>query len=136
VRIICFPLFLGLNGSPYVKLKLRANWAMSSEIFPESRFPGGRLNQALQGAVKAAGHLSFYPPVWVILFFGVVSVTFGLYFINREPTLVSLVYEFMVIFLLLSCIYFIYDLDTPFSGLINVKPEAFQTVYQRMLSLP
>jgi hypothetical protein len=79
---------------------------------------------------------NLYPPVWVILFFGVVSVTFGLYFINREPTLVSLVYEFMVIFLLLSCIYFIYDLDTPFSGLINVKPEAFQTVYQKMLSLP
>ena len=42
----------------------------------------------------------------------------------------------MVIFLVLACIYFIFDLDTPFSGLITVKPAAFSTVYLRMLSLP
>jgi hypothetical protein len=79
---------------------------------------------------------NLYPPVWVILIFGVISVVYGLYFINREPTVVSLIYEFMVIFLVLSCIYFIFDLDTPFSGLITVKPAAFSTVYLRMLSLP
>lgn len=90
--------------------------------------------QRLSRANLMQGNL--YPPVWVILFFGVISVCFGLYFINREPTWVSLVYEFMVIFMLLSCIYFIVDLDTPFSGLINISPSAFQTVYQKMLSLP
>jgi hypothetical protein len=79
---------------------------------------------------------NLYPPVWVILIFGFISVVYGLYFINREPTVVSLIYEFMVIFLVFSCIYFIYDLDTPFSGLITVKPEAFRTVYLKMLSLP
>ncbi|PIU52812.1 MAG: hypothetical protein COS90_09575 [Deltaproteobacteria bacterium CG07_land_8_20_14_0_80_60_11] len=79
---------------------------------------------------------NLYPPVWMILMFGLVSVIFGLYFINREPTLVSLIYEFMVIFMVLACIYFIFDLDTPFSGLITVKPEAFRTVYLKMLSLP
>jgi hypothetical protein len=79
---------------------------------------------------------NLYPPVWVILIFGFISVVYGLYFINREPTVVSLIYEFMVIFLVLSCIYFIFDLDTPFSGLITVKPAAFSTVYLRMLSLP
>jgi hypothetical protein len=42
----------------------------------------------------------------------------------------------MVIFMVLACIYFIYDLDTPFSGLITVKPDAFRTVYLKMLSLP
>ena len=68
---------------------------------------------------------NLYPPVWVILIFGFISVVYGLYFINREPTVVSLIYEFMVIFLVLSCIYFIYDLDTPFSGLITVKPGGF-----------
>jgi hypothetical protein len=78
---------------------------------------------------------NLYSPVWMILMFGLVSVIFGLYFINREPTLVSLIYEFMIIFLVLSCIYFIFDLDTPFSGLITVKPEAFRTVYLKMLSL-
>jgi hypothetical protein len=79
---------------------------------------------------------NLYPPVWVILIFGFISVIYGLYFINREPTVVSLIYEFMIIFLVLACIYFIYDINTPFSGLINVKPEAFQTVYQKMLNSP
>ena len=47
----------------------------------------------------------------------------------------SLIYEFMVLFLVLSCIYFIYDLDTPFSGLIILKPGAFQAIYLKMLSI-
>jgi len=79
---------------------------------------------------------NLYPPVWMILMFGLVSVIFGLYFINREPTLVSQIYEFMVIYMVLACLYFIFDLDTPFSGLITVKSEAFRTVYLKMLSLP
>ena len=79
---------------------------------------------------------NLYPPVWVILIFGFISVSYGLYFINREPTVVSLIYEFMVLFLVLSCIYFIYDLDTPFSGLIILKPDALQTIYLKMLSFP
>jgi hypothetical protein len=79
---------------------------------------------------------NLYPPVWVILVFGFLSVVYGLYFINREPTVVSLIYEFMIIFLVLSCVYFIYDLDTPFSGLITLKPDAFRTVYLKMLILP
>jgi hypothetical protein len=76
---------------------------------------------------------NLYPPVWVILIFGFISMVYGLYFINREPTLVSLIYEFMVLFMVLSCIYFIYDLDTPFSGLIILKPESFQTIYLKLL---
>jgi hypothetical protein len=79
---------------------------------------------------------NLYPPVWVILIFGYISVIYGLYFINREPTVVSLIYEFMIIFLVLACLYFIYDINTPFSGLITVKPEAFQSVYLKMLSSP
>jgi hypothetical protein len=79
---------------------------------------------------------NLYPPVYVILIFGFISVVFSLYFINREPTVVSLIYEFMVLFLVLSCIYFIYDLDTPFSGLIILKPDAFQAIYLKMPSLP
>ena len=79
---------------------------------------------------------NLYPPVWMILMFGLVAVIFGLYFINREPTLFSLIYEFMIIFMVLACLYFIFDIDTPFSGLITVKPDAFRTVYLKMLSLP
>ena len=62
-------------------------------------------------------------------------MVYGLYFINREPTVVSLIYEFMVLFLVLSCIYFIYDLDTPFSGWIILKPDALQIIQLKMISL-
>jgi hypothetical protein len=79
---------------------------------------------------------NLYPPVWVILIFGFISVIYGLYFIKCEPTAVSLIYEFMIIFLVLACIYFIYDINTPFSGLITVKPEAFRAVYLKMLNSP
>jgi hypothetical protein len=98
----------------------------------------GNLNEADRQRSSRANILqgNLYPPVWVILIFGFISVVYGLYFINREPTLVSLIYEFMIIFLVLACVYFIFDLDTPFSGLITVKPEAFRTVYLKMLAAP
>jgi hypothetical protein len=96
------------------------------------------LTEAGRHRTSRAGTLqgNLYPPVWMILMFGFVSVIFGLYFINREPTLVSLIYEFMIIFMVLACLYFIFDIDTPFSGLITVKPEAFQAIYLKMASLP
>lgn len=111
--------------------ELKSDPTKNDEIYSNLTEAG---RQRLSRESMMQGNL--YPPVWVILFFGALSVTYGLYFINRDPTLVSMIYEFMVIFLLLSCIYFIVDLDTPFSGLINITPEAFKTVYQKMLSLP
>jgi hypothetical protein len=42
----------------------------------------------------------------------------------------------MVLFTLMAGIYFIIDLDTPFSGLVKVAPDAFQEVYKAMLALP
>ena len=113
----------------FYELKDDAN--KTGELFTNLTEAG---RQRSSRATTLQGNL--YPPVWVILVFGFISVVYGLYFINRQPTVVSLIYEFMVIFLVLACIYFIFDLDTPFSGLITVKPAAFQTVYLRMLSLP
>lgn len=78
---------------------------------------------------------NLYAPVWVILVFGFIALIYSLYFINREPTAVSIGYEFMVIFLVLSCIYFIYELDTPFSGLIILTPDALQIIHLKMVSL-
>lgn len=78
---------------------------------------------------------NLYPPVWVILWFGFASVVFGLYSFNRQQNAVSLIFEFMVIFLVLACLYFIYDINTPFSGIINVQPDMFQGIYTKMLAL-
>jgi hypothetical protein len=111
--------------------ELKSDQTKSDELYTNLTEAG---RQRLSRTTILQGNL--YPPVYVILIFGFLSVVYGLYFINREPTAVSLIFEFMVIFMVLSCLYFIFDLDTPFSGLIAVKPEAFQTVYLKMLAIP
>lgn len=78
---------------------------------------------------------NLYPPIWVIIVFGFLTVIFGLYFIHMQQTPVRVVFDFMVIFLVLSCIYFVYDINTPFSGYIVVKPEIFQNVHAKMVAL-
>jgi hypothetical protein len=88
-----------------------------------------RLSRAL--ATKS----NLYPPVWVIIVFGFVTVLYGLYFNHGEQNAVRLIFDCMVIFVVLCCIYFIYDIDTPFSGYVVVKPEVFKIVYARMLGL-
>ena len=145
----------------YVKTVIDVEWsemekgAMSPEagqrfddiwsIFYELVSDPSKSSELYTNIAEAGSHRSsrastlqgnLYPPIWMILIFGLVSVIFGLYFINREPTLVALIYEFMVIFMVLACLYFIFDIDTPFSGLITVKPDAFRTAYLKMLSLP
>lgn len=90
--------------------------------------------QRLFRSTTVKGNL--YPTVWIILFFGFGSVVFGLYLLNRQPTIVSLIFEFMVVFIVLTCLLFIYDINTPFSGFITVQPDAFQVVYHKMLRLP
>jgi len=98
----------------------------------------GYLSTASQQRLSRALHVkgNLYPPVWVIIIFGFLSVCYGLYFTNLEHNLAQWLFEFMVVFLVLSCIFFIYDIDTPFSGYIIVDPLAFQDVYTRMLSQP
>lgn len=127
--------------SPEAEQRFEAIWSRYYELKSDPN----QLGQLYTDLTEAARQRSYrstmlqsnlYPPVYVILIFGFISVVFSLYFINREPTVVSLIYEFMVIFLVLSCVYFVFDLDTPFSGLIILKPDAFQTVYLKMLSLP
>jgi Protein of unknown function (DUF4239) len=127
--------------SPEADQRFDAIWAKFTDLKDDSTKIGEiytNLTEAGRQRLSRANILqgNLYPPVWVILIFGFISVVYGLYFINREPTLVSLIYEFMIIFLVLACVYFIFDLDTPFSGLINVKPAVFRTVYLKMLASP
>jgi hypothetical protein len=126
--------------SPEANRRFEAIWSRYYELKGDSNI----LEELYANLTEAGRQRSYrstmlqsnlYPPVYVILIFGFISLVFSLYFINREPTVVSLIYEFMVIFLVLSCVYFVFDLDTPFSGLIILKPDAFRTVYLKMLSL-
>ncbi|MGO9175731.1 MAG: hypothetical protein ACLQED_06265 [Desulfobaccales bacterium] len=92
----------------------------------------GRQRQSRATTMKG----NLYPTVWIILIFGFGSMVFGLVLLNRHQTPVSFIFEFMVIFMVLSCLLFIWDIDTPFSGFIMVQPDPFQVIYQKMLSLP
>jgi len=51
----------------------------------------------------------------------------------QEPVII--VFDFMVVFIVLSCIYFIYDINTPFSGYITVSPDVFEKVHAQMQAL-
>ncbi|MEW6659395.1 MAG: hypothetical protein AB1424_12120 [Thermodesulfobacteriota bacterium] len=79
---------------------------------------------------------NLYPPIWVIIVFGFISVCYGLYFFHIQQNLVRLIFDFMAVFVVLACIFFIYDISTPFSGYIVVKPEIFKAVYASMQQLP
>ncbi len=98
---------------------------------------GNRLSEASQQRLARAqltqGNL--YPPIWVIIVFGFITVLYGLYFNHMQQNAVRLSFDCMVIFVVLCCIYFIYDIDTPFSGYVVVKPDIFKLAYAKMLAL-
>ena len=98
---------------------------------------GNRLSEAsrqrLSRAISTQGNL--YSPIWVIIVFGFFGVLFGLYFNHFQQNRVRLCFDFMVIFLVLCCIYFIWDIDTPFGGCITVKADIFKHVHAQMLAL-
>lgn len=89
--------------------------------------------QRLARALLLRGNL--YPPVWVIIIFGFFTMVFGLYFHHIQQNRVRVIFDFMVLFMVLSCIYFIYDISTPFSGYTVVKPDIFKQVQAAMLPL-
>jgi len=90
--------------------------------------------QRLSREMLVSGNL--YPPIWAIIVFGFISVFYGLYFFHIQQNMVRLIFDFMALFVVLACIYFIYDISTPFSGYIVVEPGVFKTVQARMLQLP
>jgi hypothetical protein len=90
-------------------------------------------SQRLARRLFLTGNL--YPPIWVIIIFGFSTILFGLYFLHDQPDAVRLIFNFLLLFLLLSCIYVIYEIDKPFSGYINVKSDPFKYVQTKILAL-
>uniref|UniRef100_I2Q2G0 DUF4239 domain-containing protein n=1 Tax=Desulfovibrio sp. U5L TaxID=596152 RepID=I2Q2G0_9BACT len=81
-------------------------------------------------ALLLRGNVS--PPVWVIIVFGFGGVCLGLFCANPCADKGQAIMSFMVLFTTLSCIYFIFDISSPFSGTLNVPPTAFVNVLERM----
>jgi len=78
---------------------------------------------------------NIYPPVWVIILFGFGGVCLGLFCANPGLDKGQALMSFVVLFTVLSCIYFIYDISSPFSGILNIPPDAFVNVLDRMRQL-
>jgi hypothetical protein len=78
---------------------------------------------------------NIYPPIWVIIIFGFMGVCLGLFCADPMQDKGQVLMVFTVLFTVLSCIYFIYDISTPFSGVLNVPPDAFVNVLERMRQL-
>jgi len=87
----------------------------------------------LSRAQTLSGNL--YPPVWIILWFGIFGVFVGLLLTNPEQTGSQVAMEIIIVFLILSCVYFIMDISTPFSGVLNVSAEPFQNVHAKIITL-
>lgn len=79
---------------------------------------------------------NLYRPIWVIIIFGFFTILFGLYSLHVRQTAALFVFNFLLLFLLISCIYVIFDIDQPFSGQINVSPAAFKNILSKMQTLP
>jgi len=75
---------------------------------------------------------NIYPPMWGIIIFGFFGSCLALFCANPDHDAGQLLMEFVVVFTVLSCIYFIYDISTPFKGLMRVTPDAFQNVLNHM----
>ena len=79
---------------------------------------------------------NLYRPIWIIIIFGFFTILFGLYSLHVHQTIALFMFNFLVLFLLLSCIFVIYDIDQPFSGAISVSPAAFQNALAKMQAVP
>lgn len=77
----------------------------------------GRLRLARAQALSG----NLYPPVWVVLVFGLFAVLVGLFLTNPEQTKSQMAMEVIVGFLIFSCLFFISDIATPFSGIIIIS---------------
>lgn len=130
--------------SPQAQLRFNQVWDAYRVLMPPDKADnslyttlGGVLENASRQRNARALQLSgnIYPPVWVILIVGFGGVCLGLFCANPCLDKGQGLMVFVVLFTVLSCIYFIYDISTPFSGILNVPPDAFVNVLGRMRQL-
>ena len=77
-----------------------------------------------------AGNL--YAPIWVLVFTGLLFTIFGFYYIDSGHNEADIYYIAMVLSLILGSIFLLYELDTPFSGVISIGPERFEAAWRAM----
>ena len=78
---------------------------------------------------------SLYSPIWVIIYMGVAFTIGGFYFIETKYRPADLYFMTMMLAMILGNIFLLYELDTPFSGIICLDPDKFAQAAQAMRTL-
>ncbi|MEF3698721.1 bestrophin-like domain [Desulfolutivibrio sp.] len=81
-------------------------------------------------ALSLSGNL--YPPVWIIMLIGFLGICVELHANGAKRNMKKFFVESIVVFTILSCMYFIFDINTPFSGSVNISPQAFVSALERI----
>lgn len=78
---------------------------------------------------------SLYAPIWVIIYMGVAFTIGGFYFIETRSRPADLYFMTMMLAMVIGNIFLLYELDTPFSGVICLDQEKFAQAAQAMRAL-
>ena len=78
---------------------------------------------------------SLYTPIWVIIYLGVAFTVVGFYFIETGHRPADRFFAVMMLVMLVGNIFLLYELDTPFSGVICLDPDKFAQAAQAIRAL-
>jgi hypothetical protein len=78
---------------------------------------------------------SLYAPIWAIIYLGVAFTLVGFYFIETGHRSADRFFMVMMLAMILGNIFLLYELDTPFSGVICLDPDKFTQTAQAMRAL-
>lgn len=78
---------------------------------------------------------SLYTPIWVIIYLGVAFTLIGFYFIETGNKPADRFFIAMMLTMLIGNIFLLYELDTPFSGVICLDPDKFAQAAQTIRGL-
>lgn len=78
---------------------------------------------------------NLYPPIWIIIHIGVAFMVFGFYFIETGHRPADIYFMAMMLTMVLGNIFLLYELDTPFSGIIRLDKGVFDAAAQAMHAL-
>lgn len=75
---------------------------------------------------------NLYPPIWIIIYIGVAFMIVGFYFIETGHGPADIYFMCMMLTMVLGNIFLLYELDTPFSGIIRLDKGTFEAAAQAM----
>ena len=78
---------------------------------------------------------NLYTPIWVIIYMGVAFTIAGFYFIESGHRAADIFFMLMMLAMVLGNIFLLYELDTPFSGIIRIDGDKFEQASRAMRAL-